>query len=127
MREMKRVLLDILGYTSVVLGFVGVFVPMLPTTPFLLLAVWCFSRSSPGMNAWLLHNRFFGKYLTDYETGLGIPLVVKLSALITMWGSMTFTAIVFIDSWWLRGLLWAIALFVTIHILHIKTLHREGK
>lgn len=79
------------------------------------------------MNAWLLHNRLFGKYLTDYESGQGIPLEIKLSAVITLWASMSFTAIVFIDHWWLRLLLWAIALFVTIHILHIKTLPRESK
>lgn len=121
---MKKILLQIVGYTSVILGFIGVVVPMLPTTPFLLLAVYCFSRSSPRMNRWLLGNHIFGKYLRNFEDGRGIPLTIKIAANITLWSSILFTAIVLLDEWWLRLLLISIATFVTVHIMKIKTLRR---
>ena len=99
---MKKKLLEIAAYTFVAWGLVGVFVPLIPTTPFLLLAAYCFSRSNPMRNRWLYRNRIFGRYLLDYQQGRGIPSGVKASALITMWSSMMFTAIVLIDRWWIR-------------------------
>lgn len=118
---MKKTILQIIGYTAVGLGFAGAFLPLVPTTPFLLLALYCFSKSSPRMNDWLLRNRLFGRYLKDYELGRGIPLVVKVSTLIMLWSSILFTTIVFVREWWLEGLLLLMALAVSIHIANIKT------
>ena len=78
-------------------------------------------------NRWLYRNRIFGRYLLDYQQGRGIPSGVKASALITMWSSMMFTAIVLIDHWWIRILLFVVSLFVTIHILRIKTGGHEAR
>ena len=78
-------------------------------------------------NRWLYRNRIFGRYLLDYQQGRGIPSGVKTSALITMWSSMMFTAIVLIDRWWIRILLLVVSLFVTIHILRIKTGGHEAR
>ncbi|MFQ8807196.1 MAG: YbaN family protein [Alistipes indistinctus] len=113
---MKKTFLKIVGYLSVALGFAGAFLPLVPTTPLLLLALWCFSRSSPKMNAWLLGNRMFGRYLKDYEQGRGIPKVVKVSSVIILWSSILFTTIVFTEAWWLRALLLLMALLVSVHI-----------
>ena len=126
---MTKTLLKIAGYLAVGLGFIGAFVPMMPTTPFLLLAVYCFSKSSPNMKQWLLHNRTFGKYLSDYEAGNGIPTAVKITALITMWSSILFTVILLVDITWVRILLILISLAVSTHILNIKTLteNKENK
>ena len=118
---MKKKLLKIAAYTFVAWGLVGVFVPLIPTTPFLLLAAYCFARSNPMRNRWLYRNRIFGRYLLDYQQGRGIPSGLKASALITMWSAMMFTAIVLIDRRWIRILLFVVSLFVTIHILRIKT------
>ena len=111
---MKKTFLKIVGYLSVALGFAGAFLPLVPTTPLLLLALWCFSRSSPKMNAWLLGNRMFGRYLKDYEQGRGIPKVVKVSSVIILWSSILFTTIVFTEAWWLRALLLLMAYFLPV-------------
>lgn len=122
---MKKWLFKITGYAAVGLAFAGVFLPLLPTTPFLLLAAFCFSRSSPRMREWLFRNRWFGQYLCDYESGAGIPRVVKVSTIIILWSSILFTAIVFIHPLWIKMGLFLIALFVSIHIVNTKTCKRE--
>lgn len=78
-------------------------------------------------NRWLYRNRIFGRYLLDYQKGRGIPRGVKASALIMMWSSMMFTAIVLIDRRWIRILLFVVSLLVTIHILRIKTSGHEAR
>ena len=70
-----------LGTLSVGLGFVGIFIPVLPTTAFLLLAAWFYARSSERFYNWLLSNRLFGKYLTSYLEGKGVPLKTKIVSL----------------------------------------------
>ncbi|WP_101570674.1 YbaN family protein [Alistipes sp. cv1] len=124
---MKNTLLKIAGYLAVGLGFVGAFVPMLPTTPFLLLAVYCFSKSDPRMNRWMLQNRVFGRYLRDYRSGRGIPLSVKITVLSVMWSSMLFVGIVLNSRIWVAVLLFTVSLFVSIHILRIKTACHEKR
>lgn len=81
-------LLNLIGCIAVVLAVFGAFLPLLPTTPFLLLASACFVRSSPRLHNWLRTNRVFGAYLRDYEDGRGIPLRGKIVVLVLMWGSL---------------------------------------
>lgn len=123
---MKNTLLKIAGYLSVALGFVGIFLPLLPTTPFLLLALWCFARSSSRMQTWLLTNRLFGQYLKDYEQGCGIPRFVKASTLICLWSTLLFSMIIFTEAWWVKILLLVIAFGVSIHVLSMKTKRHFG-
>lgn len=122
---MKKTFFKLAGYLAVALAFAGAFIPLLPTTPFLLLAVYCFSKGDARMNRWLLHNRLFGKYLRDYEEGRGIPLAVKITAMITMWSSILFTSIVLIDRMWIRMILFALSLFISVHILKLKTIRHD--
>ena len=110
------------GFLFVGLAFLGVFIPLLPTTPFLLLAAWCFSRSSKRMNHWLMNNRLFGKYLENYRTGRGIPLRVKFFVLSFLWLSIITTDVFLTDHIVPRLLLPVIGLAVTVHILRFKTL-----
>lgn len=123
---MKILLFKIAGYSAVGLAFAGVFLPLLPTTPFLLLAAFCFSRSSPRMREWLFSNRWFGQYLCDYESGAGIPRAVKVSTIIILWSSILFTAIVFVHPLWIKAGLLLIALLVSVHIARTKTCKREN-
>ncbi|NNG22960.1 YbaN family protein [Telluria aromaticivorans] len=77
-----------MGALCVVLGIIGIFLPLLPTTPFLLLASWCFARGSDRLHRWLLSHRVFGNYLRNFEAGRGIPLRAKIVATVLLWGSL---------------------------------------
>lgn len=76
------------GVLAVLLGILGLFLPLLPTTPFLLLASWCFARGSDRLHRWLLSHRVFGEYLRNFEAGRGIPLKAKIVATVMLWGSL---------------------------------------
>lgn len=88
-----RIVLIIVGLLSLVLGIVGIFLPLLPTVPFILLAAACFSRASKRMHGYLLRLPFAGKVIDDYEKGQGVPRRAKLTALVMLWGGMTISAI----------------------------------
>ena len=126
---LPRALLTVAGMVCVVLAVAGIVLPLLPTTPFLLLAAACFARSSPRLDDWLHHNRLFGPYLRAYRDGHGIPLRVKVSIISLLWISITLSAIFAIPTrlWALRFTLVAIALLVSIHVLRIKTRERASE
>jgi len=86
-----KIVFNLIGCLAVALGVLGIFLPLLPTTPFLLLASACFARGSTRLHNWLQTNRVFGKYLRDYENGKGIPLRGKIWILIFMWTSMSYS------------------------------------
>ena len=81
----KFVLIGI-GWIAVSLGFIGVFLPVLPTTPFLLVAAWAFAHSSPRFRDWLLNHPIFGRMIRDWQQHGSIPLRAKLIA-VTMIGA----------------------------------------
>ena len=116
-----KVVLIIAGIIFTATGMIGVFVPILPTTPFLILAAACFLRSSDRMYHWLLSNRIFGKYLKNYLDKKGIPLGVKVFTIILLWATILLSAFVFVDIIWVSILLVIIALGVTIHLVMIRT------
>lgn len=117
----KLVLYRGLGLFFTGLGIVGIFLPLLPTTPFLLLALWFFSRSSLRLKEWLLTNRLCGKFLNDYYSGRGIPLRVKCYIIIVLWATILASAIWCVDILAVRLLLLAVAVGVTIHVARFKT------
>lgn len=110
----------IFGFLCVGLGSLGIFLPILPTTPFLLLALYCFAKSSPKWHDWLVGNPVLGRYLRVYTNGEGLSLVQKLRAIILMWLVMGSTIIFFVNALWLRVLLCVIGIGVTIHLSMIK-------
>lgn len=119
-RRVRRIGLLAAGSLFLALGMVGVVIPVLPTTPFLLLAVICYGRSSERIYRWLVGNRFFGRYLDDYLQGRGVPWRARASALVLLWGVITASAVFFVSQWWLRAILFAVAVGVTTHLVTLK-------
>lgn len=100
--------------------------PLLPTTPFLLLAAACFLRGSPRLHAWMMSNRVFGSYLREYRAGLGIPATTKASAIGLLWLGIGLSIGLWVEVMLLRLSLLLIAIAVTVHILLIPTKRRSG-
>ena len=120
MKNIRRLLLIAAGMLCVAIGVIGIFVPLIPTTSPLLLAAFCFARSSPRFYHWLLHNRVFGSYIRNYREGRGMPLHSKITTLVLLWLTIG-ASVIYIGSWWIKLLLLLVAISVSIHILWIKT------
>ncbi|WP_447651535.1 YbaN family protein [Pseudomonas abietaniphila] len=118
-----RYLLQGVGWLSVVLGVIGIFLPVLPTTPFLLLAATCFARSSPRFYHWLVDHPRLGPWIRGYLDGDGIPLKGKVYAIGLMWVSIGFSCWL-VPMIWARGLMVVSAVLVSVFILRQKTLRR---
>lgn len=102
------------------LGIIGIFLPIVPTTPFLLLAAACYARSSKRFYDWLMNNKWFGSYIKNYQEGRGVPLKVKILTISILWITILLSVFI-VQIFWVRILLILIAFGVTIHILTIKT------
>jgi len=115
------------GTIALALGIIGIAIPILPTTPFLLLAAACYLRGSSRMYDWLVGNRWFGRYLLDYMEGRGIPMRTKVLTLVILWFAIGFSAVFITTNLVLRIMLLAIAAGVTIHLARIKTRCHESE
>ncbi len=108
-------------FIAVGLAAAGVFLPLLPTTPFLLLAAACFARGSDRFYDALLSHRVFGPMIRDYREKGGISSRTKVASLSLLWLTISLSAFLALSSWPARGLLFLVASLVTIHILSFKT------
>ncbi|UCE45432.1 MAG: YbaN family protein [Methanobacteriota archaeon] len=122
--RLKRIIWTAGGTVFLALGLIGIALPVLPTTPFLLLAAACYLKGSRRMYEWLTNNKLFGRYLTDYMEGRGIPLRAKAATLCMLWAAIAASILFVIESLILRIVLLAIAAGVTIHIIMIRTKRR---
>lgn len=120
--SLSRWVLIIAGTLSLGLGIVGIFLPLLPTTPLLLLSATCYARSSKRFYNWLLNNKWFGNYIKNYREGKGVPLKVKFLSISFLWIAIGYAVIFVVHILLGRIILILIAVGVTIHILSIKTL-----
>lgn len=119
---MKKTLFIIIGSISLGLGIVGIFLPILPTTPFLLLSAAMYAKSSDKLYDKLMSHKIFGRYIRSFQEERAIPLHGKIIAISTMWLSLLFCIFYVVDEkWYLQVLLAVIGLGVTIHILSFKT------
>jgi uncharacterized membrane protein YbaN (DUF454 family) len=113
------------GTFFLVLGIIGIFIPILPTTPFLLLAAACYARGSKKIYNWLINNKWLGEYVKNYREGKGIPLTIKIISITLLWITIIFSAIIIVSNYFIQIILIIIAIGVTIHILTIKTMEKK--
>ncbi len=119
--KLKKRLLIAAGTISTAIGIVGIFVPILPTTPFLLLAAAFYLRSSQKLYDRLLNNRFIGAYVRNYLRGKGMPRKVKIITILLLWITITCSIIFAVQGLIIRAILLIIAIGVSVHVLLIKT------
>ncbi len=121
---MKNLFYRILGILCVILGGIGIIIPILPTTPFLLLAAWAFLKSSERLYNWLMDHPIFGYYIKAYVKYKGVERKYKIFAISMLWITIGFS-IYLVDKRWLEILLGVIAIGVTMHIASLRTLTKE--
>lgn len=123
-QKLVRVLFFVAGSILLALGAIGVALPVLPTTPFLLLALACYCRSSERMTYWMLNNKYFGNYIRNYKEGKGIPLKTKLFAITILWITLVYSAIFIIPILIAQVILFGVAVAVTLHLIRLPTYHQ---
>ena len=120
-----RWILFIAGFIAIGLGVIGIFLPVLPTVPFLLLAVACFGRSSERFYIWLINHAHLGPLIRPYLHGRGITRASKQKAIGLIWVSISVSVIFLINILWVRGLLLVIGLGVTLYLLKLPTINND--
>ncbi|MDR1913186.1 MAG: YbaN family protein [Clostridiales bacterium] len=123
---MKRVILIILGFVALGFGAVGIILPVLPTTPFVLCAAGCFGASSPALYRRLAEAKYFGEYVKNYKEKTGISQKARWMGIGFLWITLAVSAVVF-----KRPLVWSIlatvGVCVTVHILTIRRGSKKEK
>ncbi len=127
MKQLTKIVLIIAGSISLALGLLGIILPLLPTTPLLLLAAACYVRSSSRLYEWLITNKYFGSYIENYRLGKGIPLKAKVIGVSVLWLSMGYTILNVVPFFIVKLLLFCTALFFSWFILKQKTLHKTER
>jgi hypothetical protein len=120
MRRTGQALMILGGTAAVGIGIIGAFLPILPTTPFFLLAAFLFARSSERLHRRVLGNRYLGDYLTRYYERRAMSRRHKAITLTLLWLVLALSAALAADGWWLRAVLSAVGIGVTAHILSLS-------
>jgi uncharacterized membrane protein YbaN (DUF454 family) len=123
---LRRILLNIAGFLAIGLGAVGIFLPLLPTTPFVLLAAGCFASANPKMYKWLVKSKYFGEYIRNFREKKGISTQTRVRALIFLWLTLSLSAVIFrfIHVWIILGI---VGIGVSIHLLTLKGREADEK
>jgi hypothetical protein len=119
--SLKKGIFIVAGSVSLGFGIIGIFLPILPTTPFLLLSAACYYKGSERMHRWLLGNKLFGSYIRNYKEGKGISQTGKILTLFLLWVTICFSAFYIVNNYPVQIVLFAIAIAVTIHVITLPT------
>jgi uncharacterized membrane protein YbaN (DUF454 family) len=122
--SLRKAIFTVAGTISLGLGAVGMFLPVLPTTPFLLLSAACYYKGSERMHRWLLSNKLFGSYIRNYKEGKGISQAGKALTISVLWTAISFSALLMVNNYIVQIVLFAIAIAVTIHIITLPTFRK---
>jgi uncharacterized membrane protein YbaN (DUF454 family) len=120
--SVKRMLFVLVGTLFLAIGFIGIIVPVLPTTPLLLLAAACYLRGSERLHRWMINNRIFGEFIRNYTEGRGIKPGQKAVTLAFLWMTISFSALYLIENLPVRILLFLIATAVSVHVLALPSM-----
>lgn len=120
--QTRKVIYITIGSISLALGTLGIFLPVLPTTPFYLLTAWLYMNSSEKLYKKAMTNRYFGTIVRNFQENKAIPLKIKITSISMLWITILLSAFLFVPIWWVKILLIGIAVGVTVHILSYKTL-----
>lgn len=123
--KLKRTIYVLAGTIFLAIGAVGIVIPILPTTPFLLLAAACYVRGSEKLHHWLLNNRVFGEFIRNYEEGKGITLRNKFLTTTFLWITISFSALFMVENQIIQGILFLVAIAVSAHILLLPTYEQK--
>lgn len=122
--KIKTFLLIIIGTLSLILGIIGMFLPVLPTTPFLLLSSFCYLRSSQRLYRWLMTRKVIGAYIYNYITYKSVPRRTKVFSIIFLWTTLI-VSMILIGHWHVNVFLILVGIGVTIHLLKLKTIEKS--
>lgn len=122
---MRKAVFITLGILSIILGIIGIFIPGLPTTPFLLLSSWLFYKSSKRLHDALHRSRWLGRYIRHYESKQGLSWASKLLSMACMWTMVLLSAFCFVDNLHVRILILVLGGVGTASILFLVPLAKK--
>ena len=122
MEKKLKLIYNIIGTISLIFAFIGIVLPIIPTTPFVLLSAACYYNGSKRLQSWLSHNEMFGPIIRDYEEHGGMRKATKIKALTIMWVAVLASALLILDTLMMRALVVLIAVIGTVSMLRIKTI-----
>jgi uncharacterized membrane protein YbaN (DUF454 family) len=117
-----KLIYNIIGTVSLVFALIGVVLPIIPTTPFVLLSAACYYKGSERLHGWLSRNELFGPIIRNYEEHGGMRKATKIKALTIMWAAVLTSALLVLDTLKMRALVLLIAVIGTVSMLRIKTI-----
>ena len=123
LQSAQKAFLIFFGTLSLSFGVIGIFLPVLPTTPFMLLAAYCYMRSSKKLYAWLIRRKVIGAYIYGYITYRAVPKSTKIFSLIFLWATLV-TSMFLVGHWPVRALLILVGVGVSMHLFTLKTVKK---
>jgi uncharacterized protein len=124
--RLRKVFFTIIGTIFLGLGAVGIVLPLLPTTPFLLLSAACYIQGSERMHRWLLNNKLFGSYIKNYREGKGMSARGKIFTLSLLWITILYSAFFIVNSAIIQAVLLVVYIGVTVHLVRISTYRKAA-
>jgi uncharacterized membrane protein YbaN (DUF454 family) len=121
MKGLLKYLLVFLGSFFVLFGLIGIVIPLIPTTPLLLLGAFCYARSSEKLYHWLLNTKWLGEYIRSFQAGHGIPTRTKFIAITILWLTSGYSIFFLVPLFWVKVLLIGVVLYITYFIWSIKS------
>jgi uncharacterized membrane protein YbaN (DUF454 family) len=125
LKKIKKTALLVLGTLTLALGVLGLFLPVLPTTPFLLVTSFCYLRSSRRLYHWLIHQRLLGAHIYNYITYRAVLKSAKLVSLVFLWVTLGLSMLL-VNSLHVRAFLMLVGVLVSIHLLTLRTMEKEA-